>query len=468
MFMDVVPGGTREGVLSGMRASILPAFAYWLYDLHDVARRGGSPTQILAVAGQQIPYQFVLFDGSYALVAYEPNGRPVPPSMQDVLIHGFAMHVSAEHQDAYREGAREHPSGFSLEYEGDGEPVPLWVKPIKTIRGEPYYLHIMGMRGEDSLSRALVDELATELSAALVFKGGTNGNVHGDLVQALVTKRLTEREVDERIRFFGWRRTVSYRVVRVLSRGGFVPETQWGHHARRIAELLPGVYPSVMDEGLTLLVFNDAEKGMTSSDVSALEGLLEGSLLIAGVSDYSRDWDNIPRYYRQACDAAGVMRDWRARGQRPDVEGCEGPCPERRRCMDSLGCFRPRRVCVCSFEECRLPLLLRLIDEEDAEGDLVPQALRLLESYDLAHGSFYTATLLCYLRNLANKMATCRDLSIHRTTLDYRLGRIATIGSIDFGDRLQLRELVLWSFLWDVRHVSAPAAPVQPRVLRPS
>ena len=37
--------------------------------------------------------------------------------------------------------------------------------------------------------------------------------------------------------------------------------------------------------------------------------LPEGGL-VAGGSDASCDWENIPRFYRQACDAVGMMRDW--------------------------------------------------------------------------------------------------------------------------------------------------------------
>ena len=120
------------------------------------------------------------------------------------------------------------------------------------------FLHVMGMRADDASSRDLVDELAAELSMALTLADGARGGAHRDLVQALVTRRATEREVDERIRFFGWERSPSYRVVRVLAGEGFVPETQWRHHARRIAECLDGVHSSVMDEGLTLLLFDGA------------------------------------------------------------------------------------------------------------------------------------------------------------------------------------------------------------------
>lgn len=445
--LDAACGGEATGA-GGEADRVLP-LARWLYDLHDAARRGGPLSQILSVAGQLIPYQFVLFDGSYALVAYEPNGRPVPPSMQDVLEHGFAMHVSVEHQDAYRGSAREHPEGFSLEYEGDGEPVPLWVRPIRTMHGESYFLHVMGMRADDATSRDLVDELAAELSMALTLADGARGGMHGDLVQALVTERATEREVDERIRFFGWERTPSYRVVRVLAGEGFVPETQWRHHARRIAECLDGVHSSVMDEGLTLLLFDGAgDAGGVWTNEAVLERCLTEGGLVAGASDASCDWENIPRFYRQACDAVGMMRDWLMRARQPGPEAREiVPRAARSRRIVPLSGFRPRRERLCLFEECRLPLLLACVEKGDAEGDFAPQCVRMLEDYDRIHGSEYVATLQCYLRNLASKAATCRELAIHRTTLDYRLGRIAAVGAVDFDDALQLRGLVLWSFL---------------------
>lgn len=104
------------------------------------------------------------------------------------------------------------------------------------------------------------------------------------------------------------------------------------------------------------------------------------------------------------------------------------------------------------FDECKAALIAEHIARFAEEHDIVPSALHLLARLDGERGTAYVRTLFSFLAHHQNKTATCLDLAIHRTTLDYRLGRIADLASIDFADDTQVRYLTMLDALMTARH----------------
>ena len=77
-----------------------------------------------------------------------------------------------------------------------------------------------------------------------------------------------------------------------------------------------------------------------------------------------------------------------------------------------------------------------------ALDQLVERWLGPLLAYDARTRSQLTSTLGSYLDNGLAHEATARELSVHRSTLKYRLGRIREISGLDLGDpdaRFQLQ-----------------------------
>jgi sugar diacid utilization regulator len=109
----------------------------------------------------------------------------------------------------------------------------------------------------------------------------------------------------------------------------------------------------------------------------------------------------------------------------------------RSRCFDDLGVFR---------------MLGRVAHPADLE-DLMGQWLRPLLDYDRAHGSELVSTLSAFLDFGGNQEQTAGGLTIHRSTLKYRLKRIREISGYDLTDPDTHLNLHLATRAWRVLHL---------------
>lgn len=77
-----------------------------------------------------------------------------------------------------------------------------------------------------------------------------------------------------------------------------------------------------------------------------------------------------------------------------------------------------------------------------AKVTILHPALSQLMQYDLRHDTSLWLTLKCFLENESSYAATASALSIHRSTLLYRIERIQSLTKIDLAspsERLHLR-----------------------------
>ena len=90
---------------------------------------------------------------------------------------------------------------------------------------------------------------------------------------------------------------------------------------------------------------------------------------------------------------------------------------------------------------------------------LLPKELLELRGENAEQGDVdYWETLKCYLDNGMNVSATARDLFIHRTTLQYRLDRIAK--RIDISDPANRLYIHLCIYLYDTYEALLNNAPM--------
>ena len=88
---------------------------------------------------------------------------------------------------------------------------------------------------------------------------------------------------------------------------------------------------------------------------------------------------------------------------------------------------------ILSFREILLPYAVSVL-KEHAEQDPVHPAVTVLAEYDAAHDTSLTETLRVFLQENCSYTAAARALYIHRSTLIYRMERIAELTQADLTD----------------------------------
>jgi DNA-binding PucR family transcriptional regulator len=86
---------------------------------------------------------------------------------------------------------------------------------------------------------------------------------------------------------------------------------------------------------------------------------------------------------------------------------------------------------IAVFDELGLFRILLSVDDTSGIEQFVQETLGLLMNYDARRGSQMVKTLTAFLQCGGNYDITARELSVHRSTLKYRLQRIAEISGHD-------------------------------------
>lgn len=381
---------------------------HWMYDLHRAARHG-TAADILAVASSLLSRSLILFDGAFNLVAFSLVEGDRSPAMQETERRGYASEVSAEHQAQYRSLAREHPEGFATLYPENGGLTPVWSQPVQ-VGAQTLRLHAMKVDETDIGAIALVRAAAGELQTALERAGiGISATTGVDFVTELVERDHTAEDARARARFFGWHESGPWVAVRVEAAGEAFPPARWHQVIAGFKGALSGAHASHPDtEGVTLAVPS------ASIGEERLLALCQREKTVAGWGD-PVELQNLTSSFAQAQQACHVARH--------DPE-------------------QPAR----SFDSCRAGLAAHALSVLFYEKGFEPLALRNMREHDAAYSTDYVETLRSWFACDLSKAATCRALHIHRTTLDYRLGRLQEDFNIDLENQ-PTRELLRLAFM---------------------
>jgi hypothetical protein len=150
----------------------------------------------------------------------------------------------------------------------------------------------------------------------------------------------------------------------------------------------------------------------------ALAGSLAGDPCRLGIGGVSRLPGDVPRSFAEARFTLDVMRA--VRGEAAVNE------------FDGLGLFR----------------VLTHVDDVSRMERLVSDLLGPLLAYDDRRGSQLVLTLSTFLDNGGAYDPTCELLSIHRSTLKYRLGRIRELAQVDLSDPRTTFDLHVATRVW--------------------
>ena len=384
----------------------------WLYDLHRGARIGLAAAIMdagVALMGRSL----VLFDGAFNLVAASLVEDEVTQAMRETERRGYASEVSAERYSLYRELSLSRPDGFGIMYPEADRLTPVWSQPVAA-GSETFRLHVMKLMEDDLGGIALAHCVAGELAPLLnQSRAGDTVNAGMDIVSELLCRQHEEGEARIRAQFFGWSIEDAWVAARVEAVDQSYPPARWNQIAGMGRSRLEGSHASVPDvDGFALVVPARILKETSREqlhDFCAAEGI------VIGWGDPVDGLSGLPASYEQARHACAAAR----KGGRPAV---------------------------LAYDHCKLAIAKTLLAREFAAQHLEPLALLRVRAYDARYGTEYEATLRALLENDLVKLRTCEQLHIHRTTLDYRLGRLRDEFAINLNDP-STRDLLRLAFL---------------------
>jgi sugar diacid utilization regulator len=271
--------------------------------------------------------------------------------------------------------------------------------------------HVMGVIAlvDPDATAGEVDEVALEYGATVLALevahlralAEIELRLRRDLVEALLTGTGDER-ILERAGALGYDLERPHRTVVVEGGNPHHPDLALFDAVRRAARD-EGVGTLLADRTSCVVVLSDADQDWSSFRQRILEELGGGSCRI-GVGASCPSPADLPNSYRQAQLALKIQRSSAAPGQVSVFE--------------DLGVYR---------------VLAEVPDTAALEG-FIRQWLGPLLDYDASRGSDLVATLSAYLECGGSYDTTATALSLHRSTLRYRLRRLREVSGLDLGD----------------------------------
>jgi DNA-binding PucR family transcriptional regulator len=253
--------------------------------------------------------------------------------------------------------------------------------------------------------------------------------VRRDLVEELLSG-TDEESALARAQVLGHDLERRHRVVVVEGRGRTQEDEAFFHAVRRSARAA-GIGTLLVARGGAVVVLSEAEVSWERFRTAVLAELGGGRCRV-GVGGWCQRPRDFPRSYREAQLALKMQRT--ARGD------------DQATCYEDLGVYR----------------ILCEVENKAAVELFARQWLGSLLDYDARKGSELVATLSRYLECGGGYDATAAAMSVHRSTLKYRLQRIREISGHDLADpgtgfNLQLATRA-WQTLQTLRGVSPPPA----------
>ena len=200
-----------------------------------------------------------------------------------------------------------------------------------------------------------------------------------------------------------WKESDSYICVKVISQDNSLAVRSDNSLRSKYAELIKSFFCFYSDDQCCLIV-NLTKSELKSGDLERLLApFIRESYMYAGISNPFHDLRYIPQGFKQADYVLAEVNS------NPDKW-------------------------VNSFNHCVLNYMINGVRQDLSMSMIVdPELLDLLE-YDKKNNSFLYETLKTYLENERDVSKTAELLSVHRTTIIYRLGRIEKYFKMDLDD----------------------------------
>lgn len=401
----------------------LRSMVAWVGAMEEALLDGGSFQELLDLSEPILGNPLVLSDAGFRIVAHTHTLVPDEPAVRDAIEHGCFSNASMESfRRKGRPSAWRSIGGISvLDGPNDRRPYPV-VNYIFRVQGR-YAMHLVmhcsplpytaGLR---DLLQCLIDVMELQLkrlSSGSFFEEGAPAALGRLLTGDRPAKAVLQ--VLERAGFGG---PGPFRVL-VFDYGYGDDEPQLpAYGAFRLMEETPSLLVSIIGSRIVAL---GGEGREGEGDLSSfLERHAREYGCRIGLSDGFDGLENASFAYRQACFSLEVaQRHQRALGfQGAEVSGGLGEAA-----------IAPFADCFCDFA------VLCGVEDEDLLDYCAARSVPALLRAEADGGRCDDfATLRAYIEGGGRATVAAESLHLHRTTLLYRLGRIAERFGLDLSD----------------------------------
>ena len=371
--------------------------------LDELVFQGAELQELCDAGSEMLGVPLVVHDDWFMILARAGEEGPVHPAREGIpgsVIEDF------KHDPEYRETYRHHDA--QLWTGSPGQPACVYVNLWEGNLYRGRLLAIQTRRALNAWDCRLAEVLAQRMMSCLRRSGP--GREEGrrsmdDIVYDLLTGREVEsRESQHLLSSLGWRREDQVLLVQMRSQQtGDSPLMDRALHGE-LFHALPQAY-ILFSEGEQWALVNLSREDLSLPMLRhRLAPLCRDYCLYAGLSS----------------PVAGIL-DWPAARRQAQIA------------LNRAFELRSERWMV-SFSECAMDHMIDSLQPPLRPRHLIAPEILRLKRHDDQHGTCYFETLRAWLNNERSVPRTSEALIIHRTTLLYRLRRIAALVDLDLED----------------------------------
>ena len=374
--------------------------------------------EITQLAAQLLENPVMLLDSTYQLAACEPDRALGFPSWDTILSTGYMDKDVVLHMGQYfmhMTNAQRHGAYFYEAVESNGRNFK------KIVSGIVYENQILGGIAVAEYNRPLEEEdlafcdyLCKVLGALLYKEAFLQKNYNQNFEQLfwdiLSKNSLTTEVIEGRLEALGLlTEQVPYYLVSV----DVLPAMKLNvdYLRTRLKELFPDFFTVLYQDAL--LIIGNVAHADYPQVLAELKQFLEIHFLYACISTPFHS-------LAQLRDQYALVR-----------QGC------------TVGQKLATGTHLFEFKELNLHCLLQTAAEHFPIQHFLHPAIRILKVYDRENEADYRHTLITYLENNMNVLATAKQLFIHRNTLNYRLKKIEQLLNLSLDDKAVCINLLL-------------------------
>ncbi len=291
------------------------------------------------------------------------------------------------------------------------------------IRDADYYrarllvneLHVPLQPGDSLLVEYLAEYVLMILRRDDMSADQSQRDLIGTMRDLLTVGEADRRDLRVLLTALGWRERGRFMLVKLRSQSPEHAVTSSNVLRNSLSSTFVGTFLFFHERQLCMVVDMEAARLDQSFLRSKLAPFLRDSLMYAGLSLPVESILHLNTAYVQASYA-----------------------------VDLAARLRSHQWCM-AFEDCALDYLLSHVETPTPLPLYLSSIPRFLRQYDQEHGSQYCPTLKCFLQNERSIPKTAAALIIHRTTLLYRLEKIAALTKLDLESE-SVRLYLLLSF----------------------
>lgn len=408
---DIIVVGSND--IDMVLNSILDIFdrlAEWSDEADELIRNGCSLDDLLAHATLEAHMHLMVSDANYLIHAFAPFGITTDDNLAEALEHRSL----ALEDILFIDGQPKVRSADAGIYFVDVPKVAA-ACPVGNIFLDGIHQGwLIGARNSGEYSQGDLDtlDMVLEKVCAWMRFNGEHEHHHeqtGIFARLLEETSVEQREIDRAMDVFSWRSQDRLRVFAVARPAGQVKSPLVAE--RFLASLNANAYVVRMDDGFAMIV------NASLAAEAELRGKIKRIITLCGFSAGTSPTFSELAGLRRQYDAALIAAASAHVGE------------------------------IVDFENIKMDYAVSLI-RTHAVADVRHAALALLTRYDAEHETELYETLRTFVSNRGCFTDTYKQLFIHRSTLSYRLDRIAALANIDLNDE-RTWEHIAFSFLME-------------------